>query len=109
MDDRQKNAFLIPGLMAPDKLRDAIDRSYHEPEEPAVASLLAGAELEPSAADQANRLAQSLVTAVRVRKKEQGLAMELFKDDISLGKMESEQALYNEQIMPGRYRLVNRA
>ncbi|MGD8929033.1 MAG: hypothetical protein PVI22_08680, partial [Lysobacterales bacterium] len=73
MNDPQVFNFLVSDSADGDAIRDSIDRLYLADEEELVLSLLAEAELDAAATERVNRMAQMLVTAVRVRKHEQGL------------------------------------
>ncbi|MGD2127961.1 MAG: bifunctional proline dehydrogenase/L-glutamate gamma-semialdehyde dehydrogenase PutA [Lysobacterales bacterium] len=68
-------------------MRDSIDRLYLADEEELVLSLLAEAELDAAATERVNRMAQMLVTAVRVRKHEQGL-LDAFMQEYDLSSEE---------------------
>ena len=87
MNHRNTRDFLLPGPGTRDPLRDEIDRNYHADEAAAVGALLAAAGLDSDAAERVDRLAQSLVTAVRVRKDEQGL-LDAFMQEYDLSSEE---------------------
>ncbi len=87
MNHRNTRDFLIPGPGTSDPVRDDIDRAYHAGEDASVEALLEAARLDPDAVDRVNRLAQSLVTAVRVRKEDQGL-LDAFMQEYDLSSEE---------------------
>ncbi|MGD8580225.1 MAG: bifunctional proline dehydrogenase/L-glutamate gamma-semialdehyde dehydrogenase PutA, partial [Lysobacterales bacterium] len=87
MNDPQVFNFLVSDSADGDAIRDSIDRLYLADEEELVLSLLAEAELDAAATERVNRMAQMLVTAVRVRKHEQGL-LDAFMQEYDLSSEE---------------------
>ena len=87
MNDPQVFNFLVSDSADRDAIRDSIDRLYLADEEELVPSLLAEVELDAAATDRVNRMAQMLVTAVRVRKHEQGL-LDAFMQEYDLSSEE---------------------
>jgi RHH-type proline utilization regulon transcriptional repressor/proline dehydrogenase/delta 1-pyrroline-5-carboxylate dehydrogenase len=70
-----------------DPLRDELDRTYHADEAEAMRLLLAEARFDPRAEDRVNRRAQSLVAAVRERRREQGV-LDAFMQEYDLSSEE---------------------
>jgi RHH-type proline utilization regulon transcriptional repressor/proline dehydrogenase/delta 1-pyrroline-5-carboxylate dehydrogenase len=87
VNDPQVFNFLVSDSADGDAIRDSIDRLYLADEEELVLSLLAEAELDAAATERVNRMAQMLVTAVRVRKHEQGL-LDAFMQEYDLSSEE---------------------
>jgi RHH-type proline utilization regulon transcriptional repressor/proline dehydrogenase/delta 1-pyrroline-5-carboxylate dehydrogenase len=87
VNDQKNCDFLVSDCSAQDLHRQAIDQGYHADETATVAALLKAASLDEAQSDRINRLAQSLVTAVRVRKDEQGL-LDAFMQEYDLSSEE---------------------
>jgi len=83
----KNNGFLLAGEASPDALRREIDRNYNAPEAETVRELLAVAQMDAAAGERVNRLAQSLVSSVRVRKSEQGV-LDAFMQEYDLSSEE---------------------
>jgi RHH-type proline utilization regulon transcriptional repressor/proline dehydrogenase/delta 1-pyrroline-5-carboxylate dehydrogenase len=87
VNDQKNSDFLISDCSGQDPHRQAIDQSYHAEEATTVKALLQAASLDAKQSDRVSRLAQSLVTAVRVRKAEQGL-LDAFMQEYDLSSEE---------------------
>jgi RHH-type proline utilization regulon transcriptional repressor/proline dehydrogenase/delta 1-pyrroline-5-carboxylate dehydrogenase len=87
VNDESSRQFLISDMDIPQPESVSIDQAYDVPENELVAALLAEARLDPASQDRVNLRAQALVTAVRVRKQDQGL-LEAFMQEYDLSSEE---------------------